>query len=55
MILQPSKPLKSKMENTYVSNVKVKYIRPHYNNLKSWCENSNNIYIGRAGIVFIDK
>jgi hypothetical protein len=37
-----------------VVNVKVSYIRPKYNNLKEWCKNSNNVYIGRKGIVFID-
>ena len=33
--------------------VKVKNIRPKYNNLKEWMEDSNNVYIGRKGIVFI--
>ena len=37
-----------------VINVKVAYIRPMgYNNLKDWIDDSNNIYIGRGGIVFI--
>lgn len=36
-----------------VVNCKVKYIRPKYNNLKAWMEDENNVYIGRAGIVFI--
>lgn len=36
-----------------VVNVKVKYIRPEYENLKEWCEDPNNVYIGRKGIVFI--
>lgn len=35
-------------------NVKVKYIRPFYNNLKEWMEDENNVYIGRKGVVFID-
>ena len=39
--------------NTRVVNVKVKYIRPKYNDLKAWCEDDNNIYIGRAGPVFV--
>jgi hypothetical protein len=43
------------MEQTYICNVKVNHIRPEYDNLKSWCEDPNNIYIGRAGIVFIDN
>lgn len=37
-----------------VINVKVASIRPKFNNLKEWCEDERNIYIGRAGIVFID-
>ena len=37
-----------------VKNVKVKYIRPEFDNLKEWCENDdNNLYIGRRGVVFI--
>ena len=40
---------------TTVVNVKVKYIRPNYNNLKEWMNNPNNIYIGRSGVVFINK
>ena len=38
-----------------IVNCKVKYIRPQYENLKKWTENSDNVYIGRAGVVFIDK
>jgi len=38
-----------------VCNSKVKYIRPIYNDLKEVIENSSNIYIGRRGIVFVDK
>lgn len=37
-----------------VVNVKVKYIRPKYKNLKCWMEDKNNVYIGRKNIVFID-
>ena len=37
-----------------VVNCRVKYIRPKYKNLKEWTEDPNNVYIGRAGIVFID-
>lgn len=37
-----------------VVNVKVKFIRPKYNNLKEWMQDPNNVYIGRRGIVFID-
>lgn len=37
-----------------VVNVKVTYIRPFHQNLKEWCDDPNNIYIGRRGIVFIN-
>jgi hypothetical protein len=37
-----------------VVNCRVKYIRPQYQNLKEWMEDNDNIYIGRAGVVFID-
>lgn len=37
-----------------VVNVKVAYIRPKYDNLKEWCSDKNNLYIGRRGIVFVD-
>lgn len=38
-----------------IVNVKVKYIRPKYKNLKEWIDdNDSNVYIGRPGIVFID-
>jgi len=37
-----------------VVNVKVKFIRPRYANLKQWCEDPANVYIGRRGVVFCD-
>lgn len=40
---------------TDVVNVKVKYIRPTYNTLHEWIENPDHEYIGRAGVVFINK
>lgn len=41
--------------HTNVVNVKVAHIRKTgYGNLAEWCNNSNNIYIGRKGIVFIN-
>lgn len=45
-------PLNQKMSS--VVNCKVQYIRPKYNNLKEWMEDTSNVYIGRARIVFID-
>ena len=39
---------------TTVVNVKVEHIRPEFNNLQEWCEGSNNVYIGRKGVVFIN-
>jgi len=39
-----------------IVNVRVKYIRQlGYQNLKEWMEDDNNVYIGRGGIVFINK
>lgn len=40
---------------TKVKNVRVKYIRPTYQNLKEWIECDDNVYIGRKGVVFIDN
>lgn len=40
---------------TRVVNVKVQYIRPQYNDLQEWTEDPNNVYIGRAGIVFVTR
>ena len=37
-----------------VVNVRVSHIRPTYQNLKEWCDDPNNVYIGRGRIVFID-
>ena len=42
-------------KETKVVNVKVAFIRPKYQNLKEWIEDPENVYIGRAGIVFIDN
>ena len=41
-------------KKTTVSNVKVRYIRPRYQDLKEWMEDDGNEYIGRAGIVFVN-
>jgi hypothetical protein len=38
-----------------IINCKVKYIRPLYNNLQEWMNDDKNIYIGRAGVVFINN
>ena len=38
-----------------IINCKVVNIRPKYDNLKEWMEDSNNIYIARKGIDFINK
>ena len=38
-----------------VVNCKVKNIRPHFNNLKEWCDHTDNVYIGRKNIVFINN
>ena len=41
--------------STTVINVKVEHIRPRFANLRSWCADSNHVYIGRRGVVFINK
>jgi hypothetical protein len=38
-----------------IVNVKIKNIRPKYKNLKEWICDLDNVYIGRANIVFIDN
>lgn len=38
-----------------IVNCKVANIRPKYANLKEWMDDPNNVYIGRRGIVFINK
>ena len=38
-----------------VVNVKVACIRPEYDNLEDWMKDPNNEYIGRGGVVFINK
>ena len=43
------------MSKTTVCNCKVAYIRPEYENLKDCLSHKKNVYIGRKGIVFIDK
>lgn len=40
---------------TTVVCVKVDSIRPQYENLAEWCKDPNNAYIGRKGVVFINK
>ena len=36
--------------------MKVQHIRPKgYENLRAWCTDESNEYIGRRGVVFIDK
>lgn len=37
-----------------VVNVKVKFIRPQYQNLREWMANPENVYIGRKNVVFVD-
>jgi hypothetical protein len=38
-----------------VTNVKVKFIRPLYDNLEEWSKDCGNTYIGRKAIVFINN
>ena len=39
---------------TTVVNVKVKHIRPIFDNLKEWEKEEQHEYIGRGGVVFIN-
>jgi len=41
--------------STKVVNVRVKYIRPEYDNLEEWTKDPKNVYIGRRGVVFVGK
>ena len=43
------------MNQTNIINVKVSNIRPKYDNLQEWINDSNNVYIGRKGIIFINN
>ena len=52
--MEKTKIKESDIEKTVVVNVKVSNIRPKYKHLKEWIQDSNNVYIGRKGIVFID-
>ncbi len=38
-----------------VVNCKVANIRPRYTTLREWVADPNNVYVGRAGVVFVDK
>ena len=39
-----------------VVNCKVEFIRKEgYNNLKEWVANPQNVYVGRAGVVFVKE
>ena len=40
---------------TQVVNVKVKYLRPRYTDLRHWLSDPNNVYVGRHGRIFINK
>lgn len=42
------------MKETTLVNVRVKYIRPKYKDLREWTADPNNVYIARGGVVFID-
>jgi hypothetical protein len=44
----------SRKSTTRVVNVRVSHLRPKYANLKEWCADPNNQYIGRGRIVVID-
>ena len=45
--------IEKSLEIGKVVNVKVGHIRPKYENLKEWMSDPDNVYIGRAGVVFV--
>ena len=49
-----SKEVKN-LNTTQVVNVKTKYISPKYKDIKEWMEDPQNVYVARAGVVFIKK
>lgn len=51
---QPKIFEKASENQTTVCNCKVAYLRPKYANLKEWVNDERNLYIGRAGVVFVD-
>ncbi|CAK9189276.1 unnamed protein product [Sphagnum troendelagicum] len=38
---------------TTVVNVGVGFIQPQYNDLREWCEDTNNVYVGKARIAIV--
>lgn len=40
---------------TSVVDVHVRSLRPAYENLREWEKEPNHVYVGRRGVVFIDK
>lgn len=40
---------------TKIVSVKVADIRPQYHDVYEWCQDPNNIYIGRGWIVFVER
>jgi hypothetical protein len=45
---------KLKIGKMSIVNVKVKHIRPKYDNLEEWMNDENNVYIGRRKVVMIE-
>lgn len=41
------------MAFTQLVSVKVKHLRPAYDNFEDWLQDPQNVYIGRAGRIFI--
>lgn len=37
----------------HVANVKVAHIRPKHHDLREWCADPQNVYVGRRGVVFV--
>ncbi len=53
--IENEKPPKNNPLTMSVVNCKVAFLRPRYQNLQEWINDPNNVYVGRAGIVFIEN
>lgn len=53
--VEEPRPAPTPRGTTTVCNVKVRHLRPQDQNLKEWMERTDsNVYIGRAGVVFVN-
>jgi hypothetical protein len=41
--------------SSIVCNVRTGFIRPHYADLQQWMNDQDNVYIGRGGVIFLNR